>query len=212
MLGGLPFFLVIDGAVLIKPGLAGAEELSYGEFRITYAGTQRFRVKQGNVDPEGNVTGTIELVKFDNLMKVAPIAMVVGFAAPKIELTFGLSKALPTLGDFAKPAAIADKLFDKLGRRVFGDEKIDKLKDVNIEKALDVIKGNEASASFELVSSSGTSAGVLMWGPCQQTDLYVSATVNANAKFLGTSAGDVSKELFKKHIHASKPPNKECTA
>jgi hypothetical protein len=211
LLGGLPFFLVIDGAVLIKPGFGAAEEISYGEFRITYDGTQRFKIREGTVDPEGNVSGTVELLKWDNYSKVAPVGLVVAFAAPRIELTFGISKALKTLSDFDKPAEKADKLFDKLGRKVFGDEKMDKLKDVNVEKALDVIKGNEASATFELVTSSGTSGGVLSWGPCQQTDIYISASVAANAKLLGQSAEEAKKELWKKHIHASKPDGVNCT-
>jgi hypothetical protein len=210
VLGGLPFFIAIDGAVLIKPGFGGAEELSYGEFRITYDGTQRFKIHEGNVDPEGNVTGTVELLKWGNLTKIAPTGLVVAFAAPKIELTFGLSKALKTLGDFDAPAAKADKLFDLLGRKVFGNEKMDAMKDVNIEKALDMIKGNEASAYFQLVTSSGTSAGVLSWGPCTQTDVYISATVNASAKLMGQAAGEANKELWKKHIHAARPPNATC--
>ena len=211
MLGGLPFFLVIDGAVLIKPGFGAAEEISYGEFRITYDGTQRFKIHEGTVDPEGNVSGTIELMKWDNYSKVAPVGLVVAFAAPKIELTFGISKALKTLSDFDKPAEKADKMFDMLGRKVFGNDAMDKLKDVNVEKALDVIKGNEASASFELITSSGTSAGVLAWGPCQQTDIYISASVAANAKIMGNSAGEAKKELWKKHIHASHPDGMNCT-
>jgi hypothetical protein len=211
MLGGLPFFLVIDGAVLIKPGFGAAEEISYGEFRLTYDGTQHFKVHEGTVDPEGNVTGTIELLKWDNYSKVAPVGLVVAFAAPRIELTFGISKALKTLSDFDKPAKAADKMFDILGRKAFGNDAMDKLKDVNVEKALDMVKGNEASASFELISSSGTSAGVLSWGPCQQTDIYISATVAANAKLMGKSAGEAKKELWKKHIHASKPAGMNCT-
>jgi hypothetical protein len=211
LLGGLPFFLVVDGAVLIKPGFGAAEEISYGEFRITYDGTQHFKIHEGTVDPEGNVSGTIELLKWDNYSKVAPVGLVVAFAAPRIELTFGISKALKTLSDFDKPAEMADKAFDYLGRKVFGAEKMEKMKDVNIKKALDTIKGNEASASFELITSSGTSAGVLSWGPCQQTDIYISASVAANAKLLGQSAGEAKKELWKKHIHASKPDGVNCT-
>jgi hypothetical protein len=211
LLGGLPFFLVVDGAVLIKPGFGAAEEISYGEFRITYDGTQRFKIHEGTVDPEGNVSGTVELLKWGNYSKIAPVGLVVAFAAPRIELTFGISKALKTLSDFDKPAEKADKLFDMLGRKVFGDEKMDQMKDVNIKKALDVVKGNEASATFELITSSGTSAGVLSWGPCQQTDIYISASVAANAKLLGQSAGEAKKELWKKHIHASKPDGVNCT-
>jgi hypothetical protein len=87
---------------------------------------------------------------------------------------------------------------------------MDAMKDVNLEKALDVIKGNEASAYFQLVTSSGTSAGVLSWGPCQQTDVYISATVNASAKLMGKAVGEESKELWKKHIHAAVPANATC--
>ena len=211
VLGGLPFFLAIDGAVLIKPGFGGAEELSYGEFRITYDGTQRFKIHEGTVDPEGNVSGTVELLKWGNLTKIAPVGLVVAFAAPKIELTFGLSKALKTLSDFDAPAEKADKIFDFLGRKVLGNDAMDKLKDVNVGKALDMIKGNEASAYFQLVTSSGTSAGVLDWGPCEQTDVYISATVNASAKMMGQSVGEANKELWKKHIHASHPAGMNCT-
>jgi hypothetical protein len=211
VLGGLPFFLAIDGAVLIKPGFGGAEEISYGEFRITYDGTQKFKIHEGTVDPEGNVSGTVELLKWGNLTKVAPIGLVVAFAAPKIELTFGISKALKTFSDFDAPAAKADKAFDFLGRKILGNDAMDKLKDVNFEKAIDMIKGNEASASFELISSSGTSAGTQSWGACEQTDVYISASVNASAKLLGQAAGDAHKELWKKHIHASRPDGMNCT-
>jgi hypothetical protein len=211
VLGGLPFFLAIDGAVLIKPGFGGAEEISYGEFRITYDGTQRFKIHEGTVDPEGNVSGTVELLKWGNLTKIAPVGLVVAFAAPKIELTFGITKALKTLSDFDAPAGKADKAFDFLGRKLFGNDAMDKLKDVNLEKALDMIKGNEASAYFQLVTSSGTSAGVLDWGPCEQTDVYISAIVNASGKFMGQSVGEANKELWKKHIHASHPANMNCT-
>lgn len=210
LLGGMPLFLVVDGAVLIKPAFGGKEELSYGEIRITYDGTQRFRIKEGNVDPEGQVSGTVELVKWDNVAKLAPTGMNVAFAAPRIELTFGFSKALKSIGDFDDPAKKADALFDKLGRKVFGNDVMDKLPDVKISKALDMVKGNEASAWFELITSSGTSAGVLDWGACQQTDIYISAGVGANAKLLGESAGEAKKQLWKKHIHASKPPGKTC--
>jgi hypothetical protein len=210
MLGGLPFFIAIDGAVLIKPGFGGAEEISYGEFRITYDGTQHFKIHEGTVDPEGNVSGTVELLKWGNYTKVAPIGLVVAFAAPKIELSFGITKALKTLGDFDAPAEKADKLFDFLGRKVFGNEKMDAMKDVSVGKALDMIKGNEASAYFQLVTSSGTSAGVLSWGPCQQTDVYISATVSASAKLMGKATDDAKKELWKKHIHASVPEGVNC--
>ena len=102
LLGGLPFFLAVDGAILIKPGFGGAEEISYGEFRITYDGTQRFKIHEGTVDPEGNVSGAVELVKWGNYSKIAPIGLVVAFAAPRIELTFGISKALKTLSEDRK--------------------------------------------------------------------------------------------------------------
>lgn len=215
LVGGMPLFLVLDGAMQIKPGFGGKGEISYGEFRVLYNGTQRFTVKQGNVDPEGNVVGTGKLLNWGNLSRTAPVGLVVAFALPRVELVFGLHKGLPMLKDmedrFGKAAKRADQLFDILGRRAFGDEAMDKMADVRITKAIEIVQNTEASAWFDIVTSVGTSAGTLSFGECQQTDTYITANVGVSAKLMGMVSGSKHEELWKKHNVAVRPPGRLCT-
>ena len=107
-LGGLPLFLELSSAVIIQPALTGGLEFSHGAFRITFDGYQTFRVKEGNADADGKVTGDIQLLETKNVSAVAPLGIVVAFAAPRIELSFGMSKVFKFEG-FKEAAGKADK-------------------------------------------------------------------------------------------------------
>lgn len=208
-LGGLPLFLEISSAVIIKPALGAEYEFSHGEFRITYDGYQSFRAKQGVVDADGNVSGDIKLVDSTS-GSGAPIGIVVAFAAPRVELSIGVSKILKFDG-VKDAAAKADKYFDVLVGKAFGADALAKFKNSPMSKVTatgiaDAAMGSGAAAYIELVTTSGMShTGTAVMVPCTRTDLHLSAKVGASAKAFGQSVGDAEKEIFKKDITRVRP-------
>jgi hypothetical protein len=201
-LGGLPLFLEISSAVLIQPAFGAEYEFSHGSFRITYDGYQSFRAKDGNVDADGEVTGDVTLEESD-AGAPAPVGIVVAFAAPRIELSIGVSKILKFDG-FKEAAEKADKYLDQLVTKAFGAEALAKLKSspmgqVTGGKIVDAAMGSGAAAWIELTTSSGQSAtGNAVMVPCHRTDLHMKASVGANAKAFGAAVGDADKVIFQK--------------
>ncbi|MDP9088086.1 MAG: hypothetical protein M3O26_05005 [Pseudomonadota bacterium] len=203
-LGGLPLFLEISSAVLIKPAFGAQYEFARGAFRITYDGYQSFLVKSGNVDADGSVTGDIKLDESE-AGSGAAVGLVLGFAAPRIELSIGVSKVLKF--DGVKDAAEkADKYFDRLVSKAFGAEGLAKFKSspmsqVTAVKIVDAAMGSEAAAFIELITTAGMShTGTTVLSPCTRTDLHLVATVGASAKALGQSVGDAKKDIFNKDV------------
>jgi hypothetical protein len=201
-LGGLPLFLEISSAVLIKPAFGAQYEFAHGAFRITYDGYQSFRAKDGNVDADGKVTGDIKLEE-SAAGAGAPVGLVIAFAAPRIELSIGVSKILKFDG-FKDAAAKADKYFDRLVGKVFGAEGLAKFKaspmsQVTAGKIVDAALGSNAAAYIELTTSSGMShTGTAVMVPCTRTDVHLAAGVGASANAFGQKVGNVDKEIFKK--------------
>lgn len=208
-LGGLPLYLEISSAVLIKPALNGAYEFSRGAFHVTYDGYQSFRVKEGVADADGNVTGDITLDDAEN-GSGAPSGLVIAFAAPRIELSIGVTKLLPYDGrddDVEKiknAAAKADKYFGTLVNKAFGPDALTNfnaspLSQITASKIADMAMGSDAAAYLELTTSSGTShSGSAAMVPCTRTDLHMWVMVGASAHAMGQSVGDASKEIFRK--------------
>lgn len=208
-LGGLPLYLEISSAVIIKPALGAQYEFSRGAFRVTYDGYQSFRAKEGVVDADGNVTGDIKLIE-SNSGSGTPIGMVVAFAAPRIELSIGVSKILKFDG-IKEAAAKADKYFDTLVSKAFGADALAKFKSspmsqVTGTKIVDAAMGSNAAAYIELTTTSGMShTGTAVMVPCTRTDLHMSVKVGASAKAFGQSVGDAEKEIFKKDVTRVRP-------
>ena len=201
-LGGLPLYLEISSAVLIKPALNGEYEFSRGAFHVTYDGYQTFRVKDGVTDADGNVTGDIKLDDAESGSGAAS-GLVIAFAAPRIELSVGVTKVLPFDG-VKEAAEKADKYFDILVNKAFGPDALAKFKaspmsEVTASKIADAAMGSDAAAFIELTTSSGTShSGSAAMVPCTRTDLHMWVMVGASAHAMGQSVGDASKEIFRK--------------
>ena len=92
LVGGIPLNLEVSAAILIHPAITGGREYTKGQFKITYDGSQHFKVTTGNLDANGSVTGTIDLADHQDLSPSAPLGMVIAFAAPRIELSVGLNQ------------------------------------------------------------------------------------------------------------------------
>lgn len=209
-LGGMPLFLEISSALIIKPEIAGAE-LSKGSFRITYNGYQGFQTKEGNIDGNGNVTGNIEFSEPLNVAPAAPMGLVVAFAAPRIELSFGVSKVFKM--DSIKVAAErVDALADQVAKRLLDPDQYEAFKNgpmgrFQLGKAVENALQSDAAAYFEMVTSSGMSySGMSVLTPCSRQDISLLGVVGASAQAFGESVGESRKEIFKKQVTKIDPP------
>jgi hypothetical protein len=210
-LEGFPLFLEISSAIIIKPAISGGKEYSRGSFRITYDGYQHFTAKEGNIDSDGNVTGDIQFLEGQNISALAPMGMVVAFAAPRIELSFGISKIFK-FSDMKEAASKVDFLADQLAKRVLSDDQYSAFKsspmgNFKFSKAVDMAMKSDAAAYFEMVSSSGMSfTGMSAIAPCTRHDIHLWGKVGASAEAFGQDVAKSEKEIFRKDFTRIDPP------
>jgi hypothetical protein len=210
-LEGFPLYLEISSALIIKPAISGGKEYSRGAFRITYDGYQSFAAKAGNIDANGEVTGDIAFVESQNISAMAPMGMVVAFAAPRLELTFGVSR-LVDMEDIETAANAVDGIAKELVTRTFGEEGWQRWKSspaggVSLGEAAEKAVSSDAAGYLELVTSSGMSnSGMSAIFPCTRTDLELRVKVGASAQAFGLSLGRVEREILTKKVTRIDPP------
>jgi len=202
----------------IIPAITGGKEYSHGAFRITYDGAQGFEAKTGNIDSDGNVTGDIQFLESQNISMLAPLGMVVAFAAPRIELTLGTTKLFKS-EEMEKAAEKADKIAEFLIKKAYGKEGLEKIKealgeDASMKKTVENAFASDAAGYVELVSSSGMSNNSLSGiFPCTRTELHFRVNVGASAQAFGRKLGSTSTEIFKRDFTRVDPPgNKMCSS
>lgn len=211
-LDGMPLYLEISSAIIIKPAISGGKEYSHGAFRVTYHGTQGFQVKKGNMDADGNMKGDIEFLGARNISATAPMGIVVAFAAPRVELSFGTTKILKFSPEMTKAAKYVDAIAKRLISGLYGKEGLAKLKaspmgGFSWGKAMKDAVSSDATAYIELVTSTGMShSGMSVLTPCTRTDLHVDVTVGVSAQVLGQSLGKNNKQVYQKDITSIDPP------
>ena len=200
LVGGLPMYLEVSAAILIHPAITGGKEYSKGQFRITYDGYQHFKVKPGNVDSDGKMTGDIDLGDLTDLSPVAPLGMVVAFCAPRIELSFGLHKLYDTLKNIKKAADIVDKYADKIAKKLFNAQQYANFQK-NKLKLGDTFKKSLKSDAMVYLQTIGTSASSFSGNsaiiPCERYDLIFLAQMGVSAELAGISIGKTEKDIFR---------------
>jgi hypothetical protein len=210
-LGGFPLFLEISSAIIIKPAITGGKEYSRGAFRITFDAYQGFKAREGTIDADGKVTGDIEFVRTQAISAAAPLGLVLAMAAPRLELTTGVSK-IASFEDFKDAAEKAEKVAERVITRVFGAEAYDRYKNspagqFTPSKAVEAAMGSNAAAYIELVTSSGMSAsGMSAFSPCTRTDLRFLVRVGASGQAFGMEAPKLSEDVFVKTVSRVEPP------
>lgn len=210
LLDGLPLFLEISAAVIVNPVITGGKEYSHGAFRITYDGYQHFVAKQGTIDADGQVSGDIKLLEHQNISALAPMGMVVAFAAPRIELSFGL-KNLFKMEDIKSAAEKVDLVADRLAKRALTPEQYQRfhaapMGSFSLGKATEMALKSDAAAYFEFVTTSSMSvSGMSAITPCTRSDLGLAAKVGASATAFGQSAGKAEKTVFEKKATEIEP-------
>lgn len=215
-LGGLPLYLEISTAILIKPGIGSQYNFVKGSYRVTYDGYQNFKTRDGApLEPDGKVDGDMQVNESD-AGSGEPIGIVLAFAIPRIELNLGVSKIFEA-DSLSSKVAVADAAFDFLVKKTFGADALAKFKSSPLSKfsgknIVDAAMGSNAAAYFELVTTSGQShSGSMVLSPCTRLDLHLSADVGVTAKALGVTMADAQTNIFKKDFTRINPEsNKMC--
>lgn len=197
--GGLPLYLEVSGAVMIHPAITGGKEITKGSFRVTYTANQNFNVTSGNVNAGGSTSGDIDLGDHQDISPTAPLGMLVAVAAPRIELTLGLSKIYDK-SDIKKAADIVDQLADQVAKRLFSPDKYQDYQKngFHLGRTFQNALKTDGAAYFQVIGTSASSfTGFSVVSPCSRYDLNIVASVGASAEAWGQTIGTINKEIFR---------------
>jgi hypothetical protein len=217
-LDGFPLFLDVSGALLIEPALTSGKQISKGAVHFTYNGTDGVKFEKGDVDGAGaKMDGDADFDSAEAVSAAGPVGMVVAFAAPRLELTFGIAKVFKGMGEIKEAAEKVDTIADDLIKNLLGADALAKWKaspmgGFSIGKAAEAALSSDASAWLELEMSTGmTQSGALSVVPCRQRQLHIAATAGVGAQILGTSVANKSTTIWKVDRSKTEPSNlKAC--
>jgi len=199
-IAGIPFMLTINANLILKPGFGAKKEAASGSFRFTYSGDEGFQVKGGNPQSSATVNGS---GSFDRITtaSLAPHAILIGMAAPKITLSLGPGSAVDVLQE-AFPSKIADQLTDFLAKSAAGKW---------AKKKIDPTFKTEAAASVQTVAvGTMTAAGSLAMIPCKLTRLLLEFKGGADVYLLGIKGVDKEVVFAKKEFVTREPDVNIC--
>lgn len=207
--GGIPLSLEVSSALVIHPALTGGKEITVGGFTISMGGRMNAQITgQGAVDQGSAMDQTIEITNDGGLTAVAPNAMVVAYAAPRVELgvdAFGsykdtVSKLAKRLDQMQSAAA---KIFSRLMPGV--DTGLGQV------KASAVLKSN-ADVYAQLISTEGVvHAPVISMIPCSKKWISFEGVVGTAANIAGlTPNAKRSAVVFQKRYDKADPPSNFC--
>jgi hypothetical protein len=199
--GGIPFVLTINANLILKPGFGGKNETMKGSYHITYNGDEGITVKAGQASGSpGTLSGDGSLGQMLSV-SIAPHAILVGMAAPKITLSLG-TESVVDLANSALPSALADTMSDMLSKTGVGKW---------AKKALDKSFKTEASANVQNVAvATVTAQGSSGMIPCKLSRLLLEFKGGADAYFLGKKIGDKEVIIFKKELVNREPDINAC--
>ncbi len=199
-IAGIPFMLTVNANLILKPGFGAKKEAASGSFRFTYTGDEGFQVKAGNPQSSASVdgSGSFDRVTTESL---APHAILIGVAAPKITLSLGPGPATDLLQQ-AFPPQMADTMADFLAKTAVGKW---------AKKKIDPSFKTEAAASVQTVAvGTMTAAGSLAMVPCKLTRLLLEFKGGADAYLLGIKGFDKEVVFTKKEFVTREPDINAC--
>lgn len=198
--GGIPFVVTVNANLILKPGFGGKKETAKGGFKITYDGEEGIKVTNGQAVGSGSVTGDGSIGSVESF-SLAPHAVLIGMAAPKITLSLGTDSTVDLLTS-ALPSSVADTLSDFLSKSSFG-------KYVK-KKAESSFKTNASASVQSIAIYTLVTAGTMGMFPCKVSKLSVSCKAGADAYMLGKKVGDKEVVLAQKDFVIREPNIKAC--
>jgi len=200
-LAGIPFVMTINANLILKPGFGGKNETMKGSFHINYNGDEGITVKAGQASASpGSLSGDGSLGKMLSV-SLAPHAILVGMAAPKITLSLGTESVTDLLNE-ALPSSLADSMSDILSKTGAGKW---------AQKKLDKSFKTEASANVQNVAvATVTAQGAAGMIPCKLSRLLLEFKGGADAYLLGKKIGDKEIIMLKKELVNREPDINAC--
>jgi hypothetical protein len=183
---------------------------------VNYDGYQHFKFSNGALDADGPMTGEPSADLPHNISAVSPFGVVVGFAAPRIDLVFG-GAGLISSEELKNDAKWADALIDQAAKRLLKPESYQSYKASGFSMAGAAAAFEHTNATLSLrvitastMTASGSSQITL---PCSKSTVELNIFVGASAQALGLPAGSTSKSVMKKTFEKIDPPGARlCTS
>jgi len=199
-IAGIPFMLSINANLILKPGFGAKKEAASGSFHISYRGDEGFQVRGGSPEASGSIDGAGGFGHITTA-SLAPHAILIGMAAPKITLSLGAQSAIDVLQE-AFPSKMADTFADYLAKSAAGKW---------AKKQIDPSFKSEAAASVQTVAvGTMTAAGSLAMVPCKLTRLLLEFKGGADTYLLGIKGFDKEVVFAKKEFVTREPDINAC--
>jgi len=200
-IAGIPFVMTINANLILKPGFGGKNETMKGSFHINYNGDEGFSVKAGQASASpGSLSGDGSLGQMLSV-SIAPHAILVGMAAPKIALSLG-TDSVTDLMTSALFTSLGDTLSDMLSKTAAG-KWVKQKAETSFKTNASVNVQNVAVAT---ITAQG-SAGMI---PCKLSRLLLEFKAGADAYMLGKKIGDKEVLIFKKELVNRQPDINAC--
>jgi hypothetical protein len=209
LLDGLPINLGVSGAMIVNPVTTGGGEFASGAYHLTYDGYQNFKMQKNAIDADGPMN--LDFNPGDaRAITLAPTAMVVALAAPKVQFNFG-GPALDVfhVKGLQEASDTVDKWADKVAQKYLSPDAYAVWKDSTelINKAITAVANTGALVYLQiLTTSTSMNGGSATMFPCRRETWDFMATVGASAQALGVPAGSLSKRIGEKKIERVSPP------
>ncbi len=209
-LDGLPIYLDISGAVIVQPVTTGGNEFASGSYHLTYDGYQHFKLQKNSLTSDGPVNMNFNAGDAKGI-SLAPTAMVLALAAPRIQLTFG-GPALDVfnVNGLKDASDTVDKWADKVAQEYLSSDAYQLWKGATdtINQTISAVQNTGAMAYLRvLTTTTSMHGGSATMFPCRRETWDFFVTVGVSAQALGVPAGSLSTRIAEKKIQRQSPPD-----
>lgn len=209
LLDGLPINLGVSGAMIVNPVTTGGNEFASGAYHLTYDGYQNFKLQKSSISADGPMSLDMNPGEA-RAITLAPTAMVVALAAPKVQFNFG-GPALDVfhVKGLQEASETVDKWADKVAQKYLSPDAYKVWKDSTelINQAVTAVANTGALVYLQiLTTSTSMNGGSATMFPCRRETWDFMATVGASAQALGVPAGSLSQRIGEKKIERVSPP------
>ena len=207
IIGGLPFSLELGEAVMFKPGFTSKGDLAKGGFTFQVSGDNGFTWNGGEPASDGDSKGDAAIEDHGGIAPVAPFAILIALAAPRIELSTGPEAAFQQLN---RLALVPQTLKDRLKVAIGALSKSNAFAQWLQQQAADALKAKGAAHVQLIVSTSATIGGAAALIPCQRTQLVVTGNAGLTASFFQLIQKDYEVNFVRQEKVITIPPVKGC--
>ena len=210
LLDGLPIYLDVSGAVIVQPVTTGGNEFASGSYHLTYDGYQHFKLAKSSLSSDGPINMNFNPGDARGI-SLAPTAMVLALAAPRIQLTFG-GPALDVfnVNGLKDASDTVDKWADKVAQKYLSPDAYQLWKGATdtVNQAISAVQNTGAMAYLRvLTTTTSMHGGSATMFPCRRETWDFFVTVGVSAQALGVPAGSLSTRIAEKKIQRQSPPD-----